>query len=144
MYPTSVKTIQTTNSNGTTGPVPFSTVSQLSKENISEFRMMETVICDSLKVEMSRRIEAIMNYKPLPENIYVNPVTLTATFVFDGLLFHLEGERMELFLVRQCAYCGTGEFRSMPLKSLADLGQAIAIWEPLHACCRSEDPACCE
>ncbi|HKP54346.1 MAG TPA: hypothetical protein VJ183_17045 [Chloroflexia bacterium] len=110
---------------------------------ISTYRVTESVISAALQSELARRIEAIMNYRPSPETIFANPVTLTATFSHDGSLFRLEGARSvaTLVLVRPCAYCGTGEFSSIPLTDLADLGYALTVWEPLHADCQEADPA---
>ena len=38
--------------------------------------------------------------------------------------------RDNLVLVRPCDYCRLGEFESMPLEQLSDLGHALAVWEP--------------
>ena len=110
-----------------------------SQEQVTHtYVITEAVISAALRSELSRRIEAIMNYRPSPETIYANPVTLVATISLNGSLFRLEGER--LALIRPCAYCGTGEFRSIPLTDLADLAYALAVWEPLHPDCREADP----
>lgn len=107
-------------------------------QGISTYRITESVIIGALQSELARRIEAVMNYRPSPESIYANPVTLEATLALDGSLFRLVGD--SLILIRSCAYCGTGEFRSIPLKDLADIGYALAIWEPRHRDCQESDP----
>lgn len=91
----------------------------------------------AMQARLDDRIEALMNYRPAPESIYVDPETGVSTVCVDGTVFHLEGN--SLSLVRPCAYCGTGEFKSAPIADLADLGHALAIWQPMHEECASQE-----
>jgi hypothetical protein len=91
----------------------------------------------AVQAELDARIEALINYKPAPESIYVDPETGVSTVSIDGTLFRLEGDCLSL--VRPCAYCGTGEFTSEPIEDLADLGHALAIWQPMHEECASQN-----
>lgn len=71
--------------------------------------------------------------------IIVDADARRATVALDGALFQLQ--RAELVLIRPCAHCGTGQFASAPLSARADLGHALAVWQPYHSGCEPSDPA---
>jgi hypothetical protein len=68
--------------------------------------------------------------------MYVEPAERIATVVVDGTLFY--SRREALTLVRACAYCGSGEFESPPLRDAADVGYALSAWRPAHPNCQDE------
>jgi hypothetical protein len=55
----------------------------------------------------------------------------------DGVQFRLR--RQHLVVVRPCVGCGSDQFESPPLASLADLGYALTAWQPRHHSCQPED-----
>jgi hypothetical protein len=93
----------------------------------------------TLRAELAIRIRSLTGCTTELESIAVDPDTRTATAVMDGAVFRLVGR--DLTLLRPCAYCGTGQFASPAIRSLADLGHALAVWEPLHKDCQPQDPA---
>jgi hypothetical protein len=74
-----------------------------------------------------------------PEAIFVNTEARRATTVLDGVIFRLDGS--DLTILRACAYCGTDQFTSPAIRTIADLGFALTDWTPLHKDCQPEDPA---
>lgn len=91
----------------------------------------------TLQGELSRRLKSLTGHGPAPDTILVDAENRTASVLVDGTLFRLEGG--ELTLERACTYCGAGDFRSLPINDLADLGHALVVWQPLHAECQAED-----
>ena len=61
-----------------------------------------------------------------------------ATVVVDGAAFQLR--RGTLVLLVTCAHCGLGQLTSPAIASRADLGYALAAWEPRCQHCEPEDP----
>ncbi len=105
---------------------------------IAAYRRSEPAIITDTRNEMIAQFMALTGCAILPESIFVNPATRTATTVMDGAIFRLVGR--DLSLLRPCSYCGTGQFASPTIRSVADLGYALADWEPLHDDCQPEDP----
>jgi hypothetical protein len=55
----------------------------------------------------------------------------------EDVVFQLR--HAELFLVRPCVHCGAGHFRSATIDCVADLGHALAVWEPRCPGCIPDD-----
>jgi hypothetical protein len=71
------------------------------------------------------------------ERVWVDASGRHASAAVDGSLFG--SEHGQLVLMRPCVHCGTGTFASPPLKTQADLGYALAAWQPLHPDCTPHD-----
>ena len=93
----------------------------------------------NLRTTIARQVRLLTDRMPADEEIWVDVATRSASVAVDGALFRLE--QGQLLLMRPCAHCGVGLLASAPLRSEADLGHALAVWQPLHADCRPEDPA---
>ncbi len=91
----------------------------------------------NLRATLARQVRLLTDKLPADEQIWVDLTNRAASVSVDGMLFRLE--QGELMLMRPCAHCGVGQLASAPLRSIADLGHALAIWEPLHHDCRPED-----
>jgi hypothetical protein len=93
----------------------------------------------NLRATLARQVRLLTDTLPADEQIWVDLASRAASVSVDGMLFRLE--HGQLMLMRPCAHCGVGQLASAPLRSVADLGHALAVWEPLHDDCRPEDPA---
>jgi hypothetical protein len=93
----------------------------------------------SLRTTIARQVRLLTDRMPADEQIWVDVASRAASVVVDGMVFRLE--QGQLLLMSPCAHCGVGQLASAPLRSEADLGHALAVWQPLHADCRPEDPA---
>jgi hypothetical protein len=94
---------------------------------------------DRLRAELAARVQALTNCALQGEVIVVDSAARRATAALDGVVFQLQ--RGDLTVARPCAHCGAGRFESAPLTSRADLGHALAVWQPYHAGCEPSDPA---
>jgi hypothetical protein len=88
----------------------------------------------NLKADMAFRIKNLTGYRPSLNDIHVNEEKCTATLLFDGTIFRLQGE--ELTVQRPCSYCNTGLITSCAITSMVELGYAIVEWQPMHDDCR--------
>jgi hypothetical protein len=93
----------------------------------------------NLRTTIARQVRLLTDKMPADEQIWVDVASRAASVAVDGMLFRLE--QGQLLLMRPCAHCGVGQLASVSLRSEADLGHALAVWQPLHADCRPEDPA---
>jgi hypothetical protein len=71
------------------------------------------------------------------ERVWIDASGRRAGAAVDGSLF--SSEHGQLVLMRPCVHCGTDTFASPPLKTQADLGYALAAWQPLHPDCTPHD-----
>lgn len=90
----------------------------------------------ALQAELAHRIESLTNFRPVPESIYADEDKDLAVYKLDQTLFRLGVEGLSI--IRPCAHCGTGEFQSLPIMDIADLGHALAVWQPHHDDCELE------
>lgn len=93
----------------------------------------------SLVEALMRAVGAFTGETASAERIWVNEAERSAGAVVDGVHFRYEHGR--LVVLRPCAHCGLGLLASPPVGSAADLGYALAAWQPLHHDCQPEDPA---
>ncbi len=120
----------------------FSGASQIRSTNwrmaaIAAYHATERDEVVTLRATLASRVLAFTGYLVPPTSIVVDHETRAATVALDGVVFRLR--RGDLMLVRPCASCATGELESTPLLTLADLGQALASWEPRCAHCPEGD-----
>jgi hypothetical protein len=94
--------------------------------------------CRRLRRRLAARLLALTGHVVPAEAVAVHAMGRSASAVVDGMVFLLR--RDDLVIVRPCAYCETGRFVSEPLEHQADLGYALAVWEPCHRDCEPEDP----
>ena len=120
---------------GFTEPVRL-TFANAAPENDYGYNSMPT---REAKVETFDRFLRNVTERFAPDSIYVDGEAGCATVAAGGSVFRLTGG--SLVLLRPCAHCGTGQFASPPVERLADLGYALAEWQPLHDECRQADPA---
>lgn len=92
-----------------------------------------------LRSELAACVQALTGRTISDGPITADGTTRRMTAVVDGVAFQLQGH--DLRLLRPCAHCGTGRFASPSLTSRADLGYALAGWQPYHAGCEPTDPA---
>jgi len=104
---------------------------------VNAYRASQAGRRGALQTELAHRIQALTNYRPAPESIYADEEKGLAVYKLDQTLFRLGVEGLSI--VRSCAHCGTGEFVSLPIMDIADLGHAIAVWQPHHEDCEPED-----
>lgn len=100
---------------------------------VDAYRCAEANDSSSPRLALAAAVHNLTGQTIPPETIVEDRKHMLATGTVDGILFRLT--RMGLMLLRPCAYCGTGQFESIPLQSEADLGFALAIWRPLHELC---------
>jgi hypothetical protein len=93
----------------------------------------------SLVEALRRAIRELAGEEAPADRIWVNEAERAAGAVVDGVHFRWEHDR--LVLLRPCAHCGLGLLASPPLRTRADLGYALAAWEPRHPDCEPDDPA---
>jgi hypothetical protein len=91
----------------------------------------------ALKQELLRRIMRLTGRRPSLDKIYADLENRSATVSEDNTLFRLEDDT--LTVVRPCAYCGTGQFKSPSIRDAADLGYALSVWQPLHSDCTPDE-----
>jgi|GEM_PF-4859743 len=121
------------------GPLTQEATAMWREQAIQTYTSTRTLRTVTLQAELARRIKELAGYYPAPKMVYADADTQFATYFMDGTLFRLEREN--LTIVRSCAYCGTGQFSSPTINDIADLGYALAVWQPLHDDCWPEDLA---
>ncbi len=90
-----------------------------------------------LRLRLAGRVQALTGRVLAKEEIAVDCAIWRAMAMVDGVIFHL-GER-ELTVLRPCAHCETGCFKSLPIVSQSDLGYVLAAWQPYHDDCQPTD-----
>jgi len=105
---------------------------------VEAYRQTARDMQSRLRLDLSARVAALTERTIAPDAIFVDDATQTATVAVDGVVFQLR--RQELVLLRHCDECGIGRFASPPINTLADLGYALNVWEPLCVQCQPEDP----
>jgi hypothetical protein len=109
------------------------------EEAIAAARREATTAALTLRAELASRVRALTGSPVAPDSVYADSDACIATVTVDGTTFRLA--QGTLVLLRPCVDCGTGQFASPPIASVADLGRALDGWQPFHDDCRSEDPA---
>ena len=107
------------------------------EEAITAYRQIERERPLALRMDLATRVQALTGTPVAPDSVYVNREAGTATVAVAGCVFRLT--QRELAILRPCAYCGTGQFTSPAIESLADLDYALIGWEPLHDDCQPTD-----
>ena len=107
------------------------------EDALAAYRYRERERLLALRMELVTRVQALTGHQVAPDAVYVNREAGTATVAVDGSIFRLA--RRQLTLLRPCAYCGTGQFASRAIESLADLDFALVGWVPLHDDCQPAD-----
>lgn len=92
----------------------------------------------AMVADLRLRLLDLIGRAPDPASVIVNRVARTAQVAIDGIIFRLQGH--DLVLLRGCVTCGLHQYVSPPIRSRADLGYALAIWEPHCPDCEPEDP----
>lgn len=93
----------------------------------------------SLVEALLRAVDSLTGQAAAAERIWVNEAERSAGAVVDGVHFRYEHGR--LVVLRPCSHCGLGQLPSRPIGAQADLGFALAAWQPLHFDCQPEDPS---
>lgn len=105
---------------------------------VDAYRCAEANNTGSPRLALAAAVHQLTGQSIPSEAIVEDREHMLATGTVDGITFRLT--RVGLLLLRPCVYCGTGQFKSIPLQSEADLGYALAIWRPLHEMCLQCDP----
>jgi hypothetical protein len=92
----------------------------------------------AMVADLRLRLLDLIGRAPEPAAVIVDRIARTAQVAIDGVIFRLQGQ--DLVLLRGCATCGLRQYVSPPIRSRADLGYALAIWEPHCPDCEPEDP----
>jgi hypothetical protein len=108
------------------------------EQAIAAARRAEQARPEALRADLAARLHTLTDLVVEPAAVYIDDEARTATVTVDGVTFRLAGQT--LALRRPCAYCGTGQFTSPAIDSLADLGYALDGWRPLHDDCGPLDP----
>ena len=87
---------------------------------------------DALKAKLAARVLALTGSWIHLKDVYADEYIAVAGVVGATFSLHRGGD---LFLVRACAYCGTGHFESPRISDQADLGYALSAWQPMHEDC---------
>lgn len=95
---------------------------------VEAYRRAEHDDATALRSGLIRRVAVLTGRIVSPDEIFLDRAGRQATVAVDGVVFRLE--RGELVVVRQCTSCGMGAIASPPIDSRADLGYALAAWEP--------------
>lgn len=90
-----------------------------------------------LSTALLRAIRILTGQEVGAERVWVDREERSAGVVVDGVHFRWEHDR--LVLLRPCVHCGIGQVASPALHSQADLGYALAVWQPHHPGCQAED-----
>lgn len=88
-----------------------------------------------LREDLASRVRHFTGRTIAPETIFADATQRLAVVRADDVVFRCQ--RGVLQIVRPCSHCGTGEFTSPTVESLADLGFALEMWEPR---CRDCEP----
>jgi hypothetical protein len=93
----------------------------------------------ALQHDLAARIASLTARQIPPATIYADPSTQRAIVALDGVVFRLE--RHDLAILRPCVTCGTVQIASPPIATQAELGHALAAWQPCCAHCTPADAA---
>ncbi|HSH80608.1 MAG TPA: hypothetical protein VLA19_18925 [Herpetosiphonaceae bacterium] len=91
-----------------------------------------------MRLALTERVQAFTGCTVECNAILVDLDEQFACAVVGGVLFRWG--TTGLVMLRPCAFCGSGQFASPSLTSQADVGYAIAVWQPHHPNCQPEDP----
>lgn len=94
---------------------------------------------EELVTRLLRAVRAVIGQEVSPAQVWASPAEQAAALSVDGVRFRWEQGR--LVLLRPCVHCGLGQLASPALHARADLGYALADWQPRHAGCEQDDPA---
>ena len=114
-------------------------IPSLQERAIATYQRTERDRLLNVRMEITFRVRALTGESVAPDAVFVDRESGTATVVVDGVVFRLA--QGGLSILRPCANCGTGQFASSAITTVADLHYALAGWKPLHADCQDEDPA---
>ncbi|MCC6626520.1 MAG: hypothetical protein IT340_03845 [Chloroflexi bacterium] len=92
----------------------------------------------AMVADLRLRLLDLIGRAPDAAAVIVDRFARTAQVAIDGVIFRLQDQ--DLVLLRGCAACGLRQYVSPPIRSRADLGYALAIWEPRCPDCEPEDP----
>lgn len=92
----------------------------------------------AMQAALTEQVQAFTGCSVECDAILVDLDEQFACAVVDGVLFRWGATG--LVLLRPCAFCGSGRFASPSLTRQADVGYAIAVWQPHHPNCQPEDP----
>ncbi len=104
---------------------------------VRAYSQSEQTEIDRLCQELASRILELSGQSIEASAVYVDAATRIAIAGIGGVVFQLR--RGALFLVRPCVHCGTGRFESAPIGCGADLGHALAVWQPRCPGCDTDD-----
>ncbi len=88
------------------------------------------------QAEIAALLISLTGHEVMAASIWADGVGRMAMAKLDGHTFCLRGE--ELTLLRKCTYCGVRSFDSPSIRTMEDLGRALA-WEPCCEGCEPED-----
>ncbi len=92
----------------------------------------------ALQDELASQILALTHCVVRPAAIAIDRDARLAIAVVDRTMFQLYDHR--LAIIRPCIGCGHGQYASPPIAGSADLGHALAGWEPCCSHCELDDP----
>jgi len=91
----------------------------------------------ALRVDLAARVAALTGQPIAPETITIARASKQARIAVDGVRFQLQNG--ELSILRTCVECGLTTHASPPISSRADLGYALAGWQPRGNCCTPDE-----
>jgi len=94
-------------------------------------------IATQLRDDLAARIQQLTGRAVAAEDIYTDAGQRLAVTQADGVVFRYQHGVLQI--VRPCVHCGTGEFSSPAIESLADLGYALEAWQPRCSHCEPLD-----
>jgi hypothetical protein len=106
---------------------------------IAAHRQTERERALALRADLAARVRVLTGAAVAGDSVYLNRETGEATVAVEGAVFRLA--HGELVLVRPCAHCGTGQFKSAAIVERTDLGAALVDWLPLHDECQMGESA---
>ncbi len=89
-----------------------------------------------LQAQLASRLTSLTGGKVAAGSVWADDAGEMAMAKLDGHTFRLRGE--ELTLLRSCKYCGIPSFDSPSIRTVEDLGRALA-WEPYCQACEPDD-----
>ncbi len=104
---------------------------------VAAYRHAERTTIDRLGCELASRIRELTGQSIEANSISVDAGTRTATGMVDDVVFQVR--HGQVVVVRPCVQCGVGRFASPVIDCAADLGYALAGWEPRCAGCPLDD-----
>jgi hypothetical protein len=106
-------------------------------EAIEEYEESLQPLAVTMRRGLASRVLALTGHRVSPDSIYANPSSRVAVTTVDGVVFKLIKEN--LVVLRPCVQCGCFQYESMPVTNIAELGYALAEWEPRCPSCPRED-----